>query len=150
MEAALEKVELDNRERAEGIRQAQAAAAKARAAELAADEANKRDIILQLRCAYAVTSWLNLLCSQIALKAKRNHVTYAHVDQQKLLLLSPERSVTSCSSELLSSVPVLNCLLMQSNMSQHLRQSIFHTISLWYCLSWTGEASCCFSLYSLM
>lgn len=51
MEAALEKLELENRERAEGIRQAEAAAAKARAAELAADEAKKRDIILQLRSA---------------------------------------------------------------------------------------------------
>ena len=49
VEAALEKLELDNRQRAEGIRQAEAAAARARAAEIAADEAKKRDIILQLR-----------------------------------------------------------------------------------------------------
>ncbi len=49
VEAALEKLELENRERAEGIRQAEAAASKARAAELAAEEAKKRDIILQLR-----------------------------------------------------------------------------------------------------
>ncbi|KAL0036127.1 hypothetical protein WJX79_004471 [Trebouxia sp. C0005] len=49
VEAALEKLELDNRQRAEGIRQAEAAAARARAAEIAADEARKRDIILQLR-----------------------------------------------------------------------------------------------------
>ena len=51
VEAALEKLELENRARAEGIRQAEAAAAKARAAELAADDAKKRDIILQLRSA---------------------------------------------------------------------------------------------------
>ncbi|DBA99486.1 TPA: hypothetical protein ACH3X3_012074 [Trebouxia sp. C0006] len=49
VEAALEKLELDNRQRAEGIRQAEAAAARARAAVVAADEAKKRDIILQLR-----------------------------------------------------------------------------------------------------
>jgi len=49
VEAALEKLELENRQRAEGIRQAEAAAARARAAEIAADQAKKRDIILQLR-----------------------------------------------------------------------------------------------------
>ena len=50
VEAALERLELENRQRAEGIRQAEAAAAQARAAELAAEDAKKRDIILQLRC----------------------------------------------------------------------------------------------------
>lgn len=49
VEAAVERLELENRERAEGIRLAEAAAAKTRAAELAAEEAKKRDIILQLR-----------------------------------------------------------------------------------------------------
>lgn len=49
VEAALERLEIENRERAESIRQAEAAAAKTRAAELAAEEAKKRDIILQLR-----------------------------------------------------------------------------------------------------
>ena len=49
VEAALEKLELDNRARAEGIRQQEALAAKARAAELAAEEAKKKDLILQLR-----------------------------------------------------------------------------------------------------
>lgn len=49
VEAALERLEIENRERADSIRQAEAAAAKTRAAELAAEEAKKRDIILQLR-----------------------------------------------------------------------------------------------------
>lgn len=49
VEAALERLELENRQRAEGIRLAEAAAAKSRAAELAAEDAKKRDIILQLR-----------------------------------------------------------------------------------------------------
>ncbi|KAL3140150.1 hypothetical protein ABBQ38_004427 [Trebouxia sp. C0009 RCD-2024] len=49
VEAALERLELENRERAEGIRLAEAAAAKSRAAELAVEDAKKRDIILQLR-----------------------------------------------------------------------------------------------------
>ena len=45
----MEKLELDNRARAESIRQQEALAAKARAAELAAEEAKKKDLILQLR-----------------------------------------------------------------------------------------------------
>ena len=49
VDAALEKLEVDNKARAEGIRQAEALAAKARAAELAAEEAKKKDLILQLR-----------------------------------------------------------------------------------------------------
>ena len=49
VEAALERLEIENRERADSVRQAEAAAAKTRAAELAAEEAKKRDIILQLR-----------------------------------------------------------------------------------------------------
>lgn len=62
VEAALEKLELNNRQRAEGIRQAEAAAARARAAEVAADEAKKRDIILQLRQANSVC-WLQPCCT---------------------------------------------------------------------------------------
>ncbi len=62
VEAALEKLELDNRQRAEGIRQAEAAAARARAAVVAADEAKKRDIILQLRQASSVC-WLQPCCT---------------------------------------------------------------------------------------
>ena len=64
VEAALEKLELDNRQRAEGIRQAEAAAARARAAVVAADEAKKRDIILQLRqaCTVLLAAALLHLC----------------------------------------------------------------------------------------
>ena len=57
VEAALGKLELENKERAEGIRQAEAAAAQARAAELAAEDAKKRDLILQLRSAKPASTW---------------------------------------------------------------------------------------------
>lgn len=50
LEAAIEKLEQDNKQRAEAIRQLEAEAAKERAAALAAEQAQKRDLILQLRC----------------------------------------------------------------------------------------------------
>ena len=67
VEAALERLELENRERAESIRQAEAAAAKARATELAAEDAKKRDIILQLRLVcwnLFLVIWAALLAQQ--------------------------------------------------------------------------------------